>query len=133
MPAHLFIAHFPVALLLTGAVADVAGAAFGKRRLRELAGALLVLGAAGAVLAFLTGGGAFAMALMRVAPGDPRLDAHAQWGGAGVWVLAAAGVLRALWIGRLEGWHGWLLLAAALASAALVTALAITGAAISHR
>ena len=130
--AHLLVVHFPVALIVTGAAADLAGAVLGDRRLRSFAGVLLVLGAAAAVLAFLTGQGATMAALARVPPGDPRLDAHAQWGAAVVWPLAAAGVLRALWRDRLEGARGWLLLAAALASAALVVAMALTGAAISH-
>jgi uncharacterized membrane protein len=133
VPAHLWLVHFPVALLLLGAAVDAAGAALRGPRVRAFAGALLVLGAAFAVLAFLTGQGALFHAMTRIPPGDPRLDAHAQWGGAGVWALAAAGVLRALWHGRLEGARGWAALAVALFSAALVAAMTLTGAAISHR
>ncbi len=39
---------------------------------------------------------------------------------------------RAAWRRSLAGWRGWLLLATALASAAVVTAIALTGHAISH-
>lgn len=132
MPAHLFVVHFPVALLIVGAAADLAGAALKDAGLRRFAGVLLMLGAAGAVLAFFTGGGALSMAALRVPPGDPRIEAHTQWGGAGVWLLAVAGVLRGLWHRRLDGWQGWAALALALVSAALVVAIAVTGTAISH-
>ncbi len=88
VPAHLWLAHFPVALLLVGAAADAAGAALRDPRVRRFA--------------------------------------------AGAWALAAAGVLRALWRGRLDGARGWIALAAALGSAALVVAIAASGMAISH-
>ncbi|HEU0053467.1 MAG TPA: DUF2231 domain-containing protein, partial [Longimicrobium sp.] len=89
VPAHLWLAHFPVALLLVGAAADAAGAALRDPRVRRFATVLLVLGAALAVAAFLAGQGALFRVQGRLAPGDPRLDAHTQWGGAGVWALAA--------------------------------------------
>lgn len=133
MPIHLFIAHFPVALLLTGAAADVVGALLGRPRVRAFAGVLLVMGGAAAFVAFITGGGALAGALARIPPGDPRLEAHPQWGAAGVWLLVGAAGLRAAWRRRLDGARGWIALAAALASAAVVTGIALSGAAISHR
>jgi uncharacterized membrane protein len=132
MPAHLFVSHFPVALLVVGALADLAGAALARADVRRFAGVLLVLGAAGALLAFFTGQGAMHVVMGRISPVDPRLELHARWGGAGVWVLAGAGVLRGLWWRRLEGVRGWAALAAALASAGIVAAMAYTGAAISH-
>jgi uncharacterized membrane protein len=132
MTAHLFVSHFPVALLVTGALADLAGTAAGRPDVRRFASALLVLGAAGALLAFFTGQGAVHEVLGRISPVDPRLEVHARWGGAGVWLLAGAGVLRGLWWRRLDGARGWAALAAALASAGVVGAMAYTGAAISH-
>lgn len=132
MTAHLFIAHFPVALITVGAAADVLGAATRREGLRRAAGWLLVLGAAAALLAFFTGQGAYGAALSRVDPGSPRLEAHTQWGGAGVWALAAAGGLRLAWRERLEGAPGWITLALAVVSAALVIAISLSGTAISH-
>ncbi|HEX6751458.1 MAG TPA: DUF2231 domain-containing protein [Longimicrobium sp.] len=132
VPGHLFLAHFPVALIVTGAAADAIGAATAKQGLRRAAGALLVLGAATSMLTFLTGGAALQAIYPRVSPGDPRIEVHAQWGGAGVWALAAAGALRGLWRDRLRGPHRWILLAAAIASAVLVIAIAFSGAALSH-
>ncbi|HEX6040011.1 DUF2231 domain-containing protein [Longimicrobium sp.] len=132
MSAHLFVVHFPVALLLTGAAADLAGAVLRSDRVRAFAGVLLVLGGAAAFVAFFTGGGALAAVLSRVTPGDPRLEAHQQWGAAGVWVLAGAAALRAAWRRRPDGVRGWIALAAALVSAVLVVFIALSGAAISH-
>lgn len=132
MPPHLFVVHFPVALLLAGAAADVGGAALHSQRVRAFAGVLLVLGGASALLAFLTGGGALSAALARVPPGDPRLEAHQQWGAAGVWLLAGAAGLRLAWARTLHGARGWVALAAALGSAALVTAITLSGTAIRH-
>jgi uncharacterized membrane protein len=44
MPLHLFLAHFPVALLLAGAAADLGGAALRSARPRSFAGVLLTAG-----------------------------------------------------------------------------------------
>lgn len=132
MSTHLFLAHFPVALILVGAAADLAGALAGRRPVREFAGVLLVLGGLSALLAFFTGGGALADAMVRVPPGDPRLEAHPQWGAVGTWLLVGGAGLRAAWRRSPGGARGWILLAAALASAAVVTAIALTGHAIAH-
>ena len=132
MNAHLFLAHFPVALILVGAAADLAGALAGRERVREFAGALLILGGAFALLAFFTGGGALAEAMTRVPPGDPRLEAHPQWGAVGTWVLVGGAGLRAAWRRSLAGARGWVLLAVALASAAVVAGIAVSGHAIAH-
>jgi uncharacterized membrane protein len=132
MPLHLFLAHFPVALLLAGAAADVGGAVLRSERTRSFAGVLLIAGGASAFLAFLTGGGALSAVLARVDPGDPRLEVHQQWGAAGVWLLLGAAGLRLAWRRRLDGIRGWIALAAALASAAVVTGIALSGAAVSH-
>jgi uncharacterized membrane protein len=130
--AHLWLAHFPVALVVTGVAADVAGALWKRDGLRTAAGALLVLGSAAALLSFLTGQGALMAAAARIGPANPHLEAHTQWGGAGVWPLAAFGLLRLAWRRRLDGVHGWVLLAASIASAALVIAIVASGLAISH-
>jgi uncharacterized membrane protein len=134
-PLHLWVAHFPVALIVTGAAADVAGALLGRTGPRRWAGTLLVLGGIAALLAMLTGTGALEAALPRlgvVGAGAERVEAHAQWGGAGVWVLAGAAALRAAWRNRLDGWHGWALAGAAAVSAALVLAVSASGSAIAH-
>jgi uncharacterized membrane protein len=133
MPLHLFVVHFPVALVVAGAAADAGGAVLRTPRVRAVAGVLLIAGGALAFLAFLTGGGALQAALARVPPGDPRLEAHQQWGAAGVWLLLGAAGLRLAWRRRLDGARGWLALAAALASAALVVAITLSGTAIRHR
>jgi uncharacterized membrane protein len=132
MPPHLFVAHFPVALILAGAAADAGGAIVRSGRARRFAGVLLIAGGASALPAFLTGGGARSAALSRVPPGAPRLEAHQQWGAAGAWLLLGAAGVRAAWRGRMDGVRGWIALAAALASAAAVTTIALSGAAISH-
>ena len=132
MPAHVFLAHFPVALILVGAAADVVGAVLRSEAVRRFAGVLLVLGGASAFLAFFTGGGALSAALARVPPGDPRLEAHQQWGAAGAWLLIGASGLRLAWRRSLDRARGWIALAAALAAAAVVTGIALSGSAISH-
>lgn len=132
MPAHLLLSHFPIALLVVGAALDLAALLMGRPALRRAAGVLLILGAVTAFAAFLTGQGA----LMRALGGDPpdpaRVEIHTRWGGAGVWLVAGAGVLRALWRERLTGVQGWVNLAAALAAAAVVVAISLTGTAIRH-
>jgi uncharacterized membrane protein len=132
MPLHLFLVHFPVALIVVGAAADVVGAALQSREARRWAGVLLILGALFAVAAFLTG----QSALAALGPFRPesfaRVETHTQWGGAGVWALAIAGGLRAAWRGRLEGVVGWVTLGLAVLSAVLVIAISTSGTAIAH-
>lgn len=132
MTAHVWLAHFPVALIAVGAAADAIGAATGRQGLRKGAGALLVLGAAAALLTFLTGQGALMAAGARIGAANPHVETHTQWGGAGVWPLAALGLLRFAWRNRLDGAHGWALLAAAVASAALVIGIVASGLSIAH-
>lgn len=132
MSVHLFLSHFPVALVLAGAAADLFGAAAGRPEARRLATVLLVAGGLGALLSFFTGGSALAAVVARVPPGDPRLEAHPQWGAVGTWALVGAALLRAAWRRSLSGARGWVLLGVALASAGLVAAIAVTGHAISH-
>ena len=132
MPLHVFIVHFHAALVVTGAAADLLGLATGRTGLRRAAGALLVLGAAVAVLAFLTGGGALQAVYPRVGVANTHVESHAQWGGAGVWPVAILGVLRLLWRDRLFGAYGWALAAASILSAILVVAITLSGLTISH-
>lgn len=133
MPAHLFLIHFPVALVVVGAMLDVIGALGGRPDARRWGGAFLIMGAAAALLAFWTGQAALDH-LAGGAPllGSPVVEAHTQWGGAGVWPLAGAGMLRAAWRSRLDGLHGWVNLAAAVVAALLVVAITLSGTAIRH-
>lgn len=135
MPAHLFVAHFPVALLVVGAAADVWGLVLQRPAVRRWAGVLLVLGGLAALLALVTGQGALDAALPRlgvVGEGADRVEVHTRWGGAGLWVLVGAAALRAVWRDRLEGPRGWLLAAVAVASAAVVVGITVSGTLISH-
>ncbi|CAN5806779.1 hypothetical protein BH23GEM8_BH23GEM8_03810 [soil metagenome] len=132
MPLHLFIVHFPLALILVAAVTDATGAASGSERLRSWAGAMLMLGSFAALLAFLTGAGATSIALSRPQPEYQLVAYHSQWGGAAIWPIVGAGLLRGLWRNRLQGLRGWVNLAAAVLSAVLVYLISATGLAISH-
>jgi len=133
LPAHLFVVHFPVALVVTGALLDALGALGGRAEARRWGGILLMIGGGAALLAFWTGQGA----LDRLGGGvallaSPVVEAHTQWGGAGVWPLAGAGMLRAAWRSRLDGAYGWANLAAALVAALLAVAITLSGVAIRH-
>lgn len=132
MSLHLFVAHFPLALILLGAAADLVGAVFSNGRVRSWAGTLLMIGAAAAVLSFLSGARAMGVALSQPGADYELIAVHSQWGGAAVWPLAGAGVLRAIWRTRTSGIHGWGLLAASMISAFLIIQISLTGAAISH-
>jgi uncharacterized membrane protein len=132
MPLHIFLAHFPFALILVGAAADTIGTVLQKERIRVWAGSALMLGSFFAVLAFLTGQRAMSYVLSQPQPPYQLVADHSQWGGAGLWVLVGAGVLRGLWRRRLTGLHGWGLLALAILSAVLIVFISATGTAITH-
>lgn len=132
MPLHLFVSHFPIALITSAAVADVVGTLSGSRDLRRAAGVLLIAGAVAAFVTFVTGQGALSYLLAVARPDAEIVERHTQWGGAGVWGLCGAGALRAAWAARLEGTFGWINLLVAVAAAALVVAIGTTGTAIMH-
>ncbi len=132
MPLHLFIAHFPLALIVLGAAADLLGTVLRREGLRRWAGTLLIAGAAFALLALVSGARAMSVVLSQPDPPYQLVAQHSQWGGAAIWPLAGGGVLRAIWRGRLTGIHGWLLLALAIVSAVLIVFISISGVAISH-
>jgi uncharacterized membrane protein len=132
LPLHVFIVHFPLALILLGAAGDLVGTAMSSKPLRTWAGTLLILGAFAALLAFFTGAGAASIAWGRPNPDYVLIEAHSQWAGAALWPIVAAGALRAVWRTRLTGSHGWLNLAAALLSAVLIIGISASGIAIAH-
>jgi uncharacterized membrane protein len=130
MAAHLYLVHLPFALLLAGFALDAIGAALSDGMVRRTAGWLLIAGSLAALLAFATGPGA----LGRFGPATsaPVVESHTQWGSAGVWPIAIAGLLRLMWRARLSGSHGWANLALAALAAGLVTAITRSGLAIAH-
>jgi uncharacterized membrane protein len=132
MPLHVFVVHFPLALILVGAAGDLVGAGLQSDRIRTWAGSLLILGSAAALLAFLTGAGAESAALSMPQPDRSLIETHSQWGGAAIWPVVGAGVLRVMWRRQLQGPHGWATLAAGVLSAALVIGISASGVAISH-
>lgn len=133
MPIHLFIVHFPVALVLVGAAVDLVGVATASPPTRRWGGILVMLGAVAALLAFWTGQGALsALASEGAFAHLPAVESHAQMGAVGVWAVAVAGGLRALWRSRLVGFYGWINLALALLAALVAIGITLTGTAIRH-
>lgn len=132
MPVHLFVAPFAFVLLVCGAALDLAGMVMPEPRWRRIAGALLIVGAGAALVAFFTGSAAMAQALGSGRVDFQRMDVHTQWGGAGVWALGLLGALRLAWRNELHGAVSWAALAAGLLSAALVTAIAVSGFTLAH-
>lgn len=132
MTAHIFLAHFPVALILIGALADLIAVTVRRPELRGFASSLLILGGACVLLSFLTGQSALDGIAARQPSGSMAIEAHQQWGAVGSWVVAASSGLRAMWRKQLDGPRGWALLVAAQVAALIVIGIATSGAAISH-
>lgn len=132
MNAHLFIIHFPVALIVLGAAAELAGVGLGDRALRVRAGQLLIIGGIAAFLAFVTGEGAKLAAINSGELDLLRLTAHEQWASVGAWALLGAAVARAMWRHTFEGAMGWVNLAIAMTAAALVVAITLSGTVVRH-
>jgi uncharacterized membrane protein len=132
LAVHLFVAHLPYALIVFGALVDLIGALRQNEAWRRFGGVLLMAGAFPALLAFFTGQAAVAHAFARPQANFAAIEAHSQWGGAGVWVLAIGGGLRAAWRRHLRGSRGWITLAIGLVSALLIVAITQSGLAIAH-
>lgn len=132
MAAHLFIIHFPVALILLGALADLAGLALNDRALRLRAGQLIIIGGIAAFLAFVTGEGAKIVVLNSPQIDVARIAAHEQWGSVGTWALLGTSIVRAMWRTRFDSWYGWANLVIGVGAAALVIAITLSGTFIRH-
>ncbi|HEX8392547.1 MAG TPA: DUF2231 domain-containing protein [Longimicrobium sp.] len=132
MTPHIFVAHFPVALIMVGALADVYGVGLKRKELRGFASSLLILGGAFVLMSFMTGQGALDAAMARTPQGSIAIESHQQWGAVGTWVVVGTAALRAAWRRSLDGARGYGLLAAALLAAAVVTGIAISGSTIAH-
>jgi uncharacterized membrane protein len=132
MPPHLFVIHFPVALVLAGALVDLVGVALGDRSVRMWGGRLLIAGGVATLVAFATGEGAKLAGMGSGMMDLARLEIHQQWGSVGAWAVALASLLRGLWRTRLTGSYGWINLGAALGAAVIVVAITVTGTLIRH-
>jgi uncharacterized membrane protein len=79
-PLHPALVHFPIVLILLGALVAVVAVVVRRGHLPWLAAGLLVLGAAGALVAAKTGGDAAELVGDLNATGEQVLDEHEEWG-----------------------------------------------------
>lgn len=101
-PLHPAVVHFPIVLILCGALLAVAAVFWHRWSLPFVAAGLLVLGAVGASVAVSTGESDEEMAGEAAGAPDALLDEHEDWAErtqvaaviAGVLAVAAAAVLR---------------------------------------
>lgn len=132
MAPHLFIVHFPVALILVGVLADLAGTALADRALRMRAGQLIIIGGVAAFLGFVTGEGAKILAISTTQVDVARIATHEQWGSVGAWALLGVALSRTMWRGRLEGGIGWVNVLIGVAGAAIVIGITLSGSLVRH-
>lgn len=78
-PLHPALVHFPVVLILLGALVAVAAVFWRKSHLPHLAAALLALGAVGAWVAVQTGESDGGLLETGSPPMETLLDAHEDW------------------------------------------------------
>ena len=97
---HPLVVHFPIALLIVALLADLAALAWARQVwLGQMATALYVLGAIGALAAFFSGREA-SNHLLLPAAAESVLTEHADWAGRTVWgyALFALGRLGTVWL-----------------------------------
>lgn len=107
-PVHPAVVHFPVALLLVGALVSVAAVFVRRWHLPLFAAMLLSAGAAGAVAAVATGEAEEERVQHAVPSAEPLLEEHSQRGerarnfgvGAAALSIVAAIVASGPWLGR---------------------------------
>jgi uncharacterized membrane protein len=129
---HLLFAYGAALLLISGAMADMAGFAARKLPVRQWGGWLLVIGSVAAIVAFFTGSAAarnIPVTAETVVLAE-RIELHTMIGSLATWMIAAMAALRVVWWRRLDGQAGILTLLAGAGSAALALVVLATGAAI---
>jgi uncharacterized membrane protein len=132
MTPHLFIIHFPVALIVVAAGVESVGVAMADRSLREWAWRLMLIGTVATFLAFVTGEGALLAAMPRGGISPERLELHQQWGSVGTWGVLGMALLRTLWRHRPPGGFAWINLLVSVLAATLVIAISISGTLVRH-
>jgi uncharacterized membrane protein len=128
-PLHPAIVHFPIVLILLGALFALAAVLFRRGNLPWLAALLLVCGAAAAAVAAWTGGQQAEMVGEISDRAEAILDQHEEWGeltrnialAAAILALASASLARFAKVSRV------LAIATALTAGAAAYALAETG------
>lgn len=128
-PLHPALVHFPIALILLGALLALVAVLFRRGNLPWLAALLLVTGAAAAAVAARTGGQQAEMVGEISDRAEAMLDQHEEWGertrdiaiAAAVLALASASLLRFAKVSRGLG------IATALVAGAAAYAVAETG------
>ena len=128
MNLHPLTVHFPIALLLTGALCDTAGILLRRDLFLKLGYLLLLLGALGAIAAAVTGDTAAETA--REIPGIREdLDFHNDLASAAVWLAVALTLSRThlTFKKRFTGAVRLAYLLFALTTAALTAASSYTG------
>src|SRR5690606_763340 len=127
MNAHLFVIHFPIALVVVATVLDLIGVGMNDRSLREWGGRFLLATAVAVFLAFATAEGAVLAAVSSGTVDGTRIETHQQWGSIGVWVVIGFALLRTLWRQRLSGVYGWINLALLLGATGMLVAITVSG------
>lgn len=132
MAPHLFIIHFPVALIVAGAFLELVGVALSDSSYRVWGSRFIIAGGVAAFLGFLSGEGAKLNALSSSEIGAAALESHQQWGSVGAWALLVIAILRSMWRNRFDGAMAWVNGGLALVAVALVIGITISGTMVRH-
>lgn len=129
---HPIVVHFPIALFLTGFALDVIGHLLQRETLKRAGLILVVLGAAGALAAMLTGQFAEESVEERLnGAGERVLDTHEDLGKLTAYLLLAVAAMRLMlatnWLSRWRWIAGAALAVYLIAGAVGVGALTVTG------
>jgi uncharacterized membrane protein len=91
---HAMIIHFPIALLMVGFLSEIIALFVKKDFFKHAAFYLLLLGALGAIAAYLTGG--FAGEGIEEGPLKEPMELHQQAATVTLWLAIVAGLFRAV-------------------------------------
>ncbi len=118
-PLHPSVIHFPIALSLVGVLLDLLSRHARARSLENGGAVLMLLAAAGGIVAVLTGEAARDEAVVPQAA-SALVGRHEELGELAMWLLIAVAVIRVVmairgWFRGVAAW-GYLVLAAAVAA-----------------
>ena len=123
---HPMIVHFPIALLIVGFLADVAGVFYKKEKyLHKMGFILQILGTLGVIAAFITGDNFTQWETFQGATKD-AFELHQDAAILTIWVVIAATIFRIL-IMMMQRFNGWLKLISLMLYLAGVVLIGYTG------
>ncbi|MGE7835158.1 DUF2231 domain-containing protein [Viridibacillus arvi] len=107
MPLHPLIVHFPIALLIFGAVIEIVNVVFKKETLNQFGTLLITFGVISGIFALLSGEGAEEFAFQNWGQGlHDQVDLHSFFANISIILFGILAIIKLLFKHSILSWNG---------------------------